>query len=62
MQEPLCCDDVEFNVTYNIPTTAKDSLFPVDVRCRELNGALNFTIWIDPNKTNPEKDLVIENS
>ena len=44
IREPLACNDVQLSVFYNVPTTKDDTRIPVSTFCRELNGALNYTI------------------
>jgi len=62
MHEPLSCDDLDFKVNYNIPTTSQDSRIPLPQNCVEINGALNFTLYIDPDTSSPLYKLLLENS
>ena len=62
MKEPLSCDDLNFNINYNIPTVSKDSRVPLPTICSEINGALNYTLYIDPNPESQLQKLLLENS
>ena len=62
MKEPLSCDDIAFDANYNIPTVAQGSRVPIPTNCTEINGALNYTLYIDRNSSGPMNKLFIENS
>ena len=62
MNEPLACDDFDFNVNYNIPTTKVNSRVPLEIKCAEYNGAVKLTLSINPNTSSPLYTQVLENS
>ena len=62
MNEPLSCDDINFDANYNIPTVAQGSRVPILTNCSEINGALNYTLFVDRNASGPMNSLFLENS
>ena len=62
LNEPLSCDDINFDANYNIPTVAQGSRVPILTNCSEINGALNYTLFVDRNASGPMNSLFLENS
>ena len=60
MYEPIACENVDLSVFYNVPTTKENSRIPVTTLCKEVNGALNYTIEL--KHTPGEQELFLENS
>ena len=48
------------SIYYNVPTTKENTRIPVDTICKEINGALNYTINLVHTPGEPE--LYLENS
>lgn len=48
------------SIYYNVPTTKENTRIPVETICKEINGALNYTINLVHTPGEPE--LYLENS
>lgn len=60
MHEPIACENVNISIYYNVPTVKENTRIPINTICKEINGALNYTI--DLVHTPGEQELYLENS